>query len=424
MKRIIPYLIIGLTCLVIACSDDEEVMNKAITNEPPSDFASLTPSDGEEGVALLPTLTWTESIDPERNVIVYELYLDETSGDDLLASDFTKNSYTLIDSLKPETTYQWKVIATDGESGRTQSNVSTFTTGVHGDWKELEPTSGLFPIRQHTSLVFDNHVWIIGGSSLDILEVGDNVYKSSDGKDWDVVTESGFPQRSLHASVVFDGKMWVIGGSSNGVSIDLNDVWYSADGNTWINAEATGLPEMTDHAAVVYDNKIWVMHYTGIYNSDNGTDWVEVESATFPASIGAKSLVFDNKMWVIGGRDIEKGSVNEVWFSSDGSNWTQATSTPEFPKRVLHTVVSFDNKMWVIGGLNDYQGALNDTWYSSDGEHWYEILTNERLYIERLYHTTVNFNQGLVTVGGVSDLTWLNTDDAFDDAWFFEKRAK
>ena len=54
MKRIIPYLILGFTCIVTACSDDEEVMNQATTNDPPSDFSSLAPGDGEEGVTLLP----------------------------------------------------------------------------------------------------------------------------------------------------------------------------------------------------------------------------------------------------------------------------------------------------------------------------------------------------------------------------------
>jgi len=424
MKHIIYQIFIGLTCIVTACSDDEEVMSQPDTNGTPSDFLTLTPNDGEEGVALLPTLTWTESIDPERNVIVYELYLDETTGDNLLASDFTKNSYTLLDSLKPETTYQWKVIATDGDSGRTQSNYSTFTTGVHGDWQELEPTSGLFPIRQHTSLVFDDNIWIIGGSSYDILEAGDNVYKSADGKSWEVVTESGFPQRSQHASVVFNGKMWIIGGSSDGFSEDLNDVWFSEDGITWINANATGLPNMMGHAAVVYDGKIWVMHQTGLYNSNNGTDWVKVESTTFPANIGAKSLVFDNKLWLIGGRDVLSGElVNDIWYTNDGIEWYQTNSPPSFPKRVLHSIAVFDGKMWVMGGLHDSLGALNDTWYSSDGEHWYEILTNESLYTKRFYHTSVVFNQGLLTVGGVTDLTWLSTDDALDDAWFFEKRA-
>jgi len=396
------------------------------TSGAPSDFSLLSPLDGQEGVSLLPILTWSESIDPERNVILYELYLDETSGSNLLASNFTQNSFATSDSLKPESQYQWKVIATDGDGGRTETTISSFKTGLHGNWEEILPTFGLIPIRQHTSLVYNDNIWIIGGRSLGILEAGDNVYKSSDGMTWEeVTTGAGFPERSHHASVVFDGKMWVIGGSSDGLFEDLSDVWSSGDGITWVNAGATGLPQMMDHSAVVFDNKIWVMHQSGIYNSNDGVNWATVESTTYPARLGPRSLVFDNQMWIIGGRDVETGYINDVWQSSDGITWTQVTASAEFSERVLHSVVVFDDKMWVIGGFGNTVGELSDTWYSEDGERWYEILTNEELFPERFYHTSVTFNEGIITIGGVdtnNDLSLLSTDAALDDIWSFHKQ--
>jgi hypothetical protein len=53
------------------------------------------------------------------------------------------------------------------------------------------------------------------------------------------------------------------------------------------------------------------------------------------------------------------GYDNDVWYSSDGANWIQATNSAGWSSRDGHTSVVHDNKMWVIGG--DY---LNDVWYS------------------------------------------------------------
>lgn len=66
-------------------------------------------------------------------------------------------------------------------------------------------------------------------------------------------------------------------------------------------------------------------------------------------------------MWVIGGRD--SPVYNDVWSSSDGIIWTQATAAAAFSARYLHSSVVFDNKMWVIGG--DGGGRKNDVWSST-----------------------------------------------------------
>jgi hypothetical protein len=50
--------------------------------------------------------------------------------------------------------------------------------------------------------------------------------------------------------------------------------------------------------------------------------------------------VFDGKMWVIGGRDYEDERA-DVWCSSDGVTWTQATDSAAFGPRCWHASVVF-----------------------------------------------------------------------------------
>jgi hypothetical protein len=59
-----------------------------------------------------------------------------------------------------------------------------------------------------------------------------------------------------------------------------------------------------------------------VTNIDRGNNWVQATaSAAWSPRIRLTSLIFDNKMWVIGGYN------NDVWYSTDGANWTLATAS-------------------------------------------------------------------------------------------------
>ena len=50
-----------------------------------------------------------------------------------------------------------------------------------------------------------------------------------------------------------------------------------------------------------------------------------------------------------------------MWYSANGTTWTEATASAPFSKRDGHSSVVFDNKLWVIAGYDD--GSLkNDVW--------------------------------------------------------------
>ena len=93
-------------------------------------------------------------------------------------------------------------------------------------------------------------------------------------------------------------------------------------------------------------------------------------------------VVYDDKMWIIGGNpapNCTHQKVKDVWYSNDGSNWTQATSNASFGCRSNHSAVVFDNKIYVIGGQTSncqsgQGGSYNSDVYSStDGINWTQI---------------------------------------------------
>ena len=72
--------------------------------------------------------------------------------------------------------------------------------------------------------------------------------------------------------------------------------------------------------------------------------------------------MYDDKLWVVGGHDANYDYQNDVWYSSDGETWTQATAAAPFSARREHTSVVFDDKVWVIGGDDENKGRKNDVW--------------------------------------------------------------
>lgn len=64
----------------------------------------------------------------------------------------------------------------------------------------------------------------------------------------------------------------------------------------------------------------------------------------------------------MGGSTLSK-YYNDVWYSTDGENWTQASPpTAGWGVRFGHRAVVYDKKLWVIGGTGDNL-ETNDVWY-------------------------------------------------------------
>jgi len=216
--------------------------------------------------------------------------------------------------------------------------------------------------------------------------------------------------------------MWVIGGAAGPPPPGENDVWYSRDGTNWTAATRSApWSGRTGHTSVVFDNKIWVIggvDSTGagmndVWYSSDGVNWRRAcYAADWHLRAGHTSVVFDGKIWVIGGYYFERKSylLNDVWYSSDGKNWSRATFSAPWSPRHSHTSVVHDNKIWVIGGFDTTAPGKCDVWYSSDGASWRQA-TASAAWGQRVYHSSVAFNGRIWVMGGV-------LVEGLNDVWY------
>jgi hypothetical protein len=337
---------------------------------------------------------------------------DDVEDNILIARDLV--SVELLNGKKST----WRYTITVDFDGTTGGFVRNFLDSLIIQWTQATASASFSTRSNHTSVVFDNKMWVIGGTNGLYLN---DVWYSSDGATWTQATASAsFSGRYAHTSVVFDNKMWVIGGYNG--SLRLNDVWYSSDGATWTQATASAsFSGRHAHTSVVFDNKMWVIGgYNGssdlndVWYSSDGATWTQATaSASFSIRQYHTSVVFDNKMWVIGGYNSSLYH-SDVWYSSDGANWTQATPSASFSGRRGHTSVVFDNKMWVIGGYNG-SSDLNDVWYSSYGATWTQATASASFSIRRA-HTSVVFDNKMWVIGG------YNSSLYHSDVWYYGKQ--
>ena len=291
---------------------------------------------------------------------------------------------------------------------------NTSAGSINGsNWVQATSNISLAIRRDHTSVVFANKIWVLGGTDgNNSSSFYSDVLFSSNGSNWEQATgDANWSARRGHTSVVFGNKIWVLGGGPN-------DVWSSSNGSSWEQATGNaGWSTRQHHTSVVFDSKIWVLggyddsRRNDVWSSSNGTDWTEVTaSADWLARSGHTSVVFDSKIWVLGGFTESGGFKNDVWSSSNGTDWTEVTASSDWIARSDHTSVVFDSKIWVLGGRAEYR-CKNDVWSSSSGSNW-EQATDDAGWFSRSGHASVVFNSKLWVIDGsdCSGSTTRNTD--------------
>ena len=232
--------------------------------------------------------------------------------------------------------------------------------------------------------VFDGKMWIVGGDPNQGYYQSD-VWSSTNGQTWtrtdrhsvvprvDVATGLPYPDgqfrpveiadyglRGAHVTGTFLNQLFVMGGQRVSDFVNpiwpgapakaFNDVWWSTDGATFRELTTTGT--------------IWR-----------------------PRGYVSDAVEHRSRMWIVGGglsEDTvsgvpEREYFNDVWSTSDGAAWSSMPTEAPFSARIWHNVKSFDGRLWLINGYDGYkpgQGRLGDNlgdvWYSTDGANWYE----------------------------------------------------
>ena len=119
-----------------------------------------------------------------------------------------------------------KIWVLGGYDDSNKRDVWHSTDGIN--WVEATTDAAWSARYGHSSVVFDDKIWVLGGvfdnsGNNDIYK--NDVWYSADGVNWnEVTTNSIWNARRGHSSVVFDDKIWVMGGWDN--SALRKDVWF------------------------------------------------------------------------------------------------------------------------------------------------------------------------------------------------------
>ncbi|MDB4293582.1 hypothetical protein N9954_09265, partial [Maribacter sp.] len=316
----------------------------------------------------------------------------------------------------------WKVIAKDAFDAETESVISSFTTRDLVSGSSITEAAGFAARAGHTSLVFDDKMWVIGGSSCCGGRYND-VWSSTDGANWtEVTSEANFPKRTVHASVVFDNKMWVIGGNRSYYSgNEFDDIWNSSDGITWTKVTGhTNIGPRYGLKMLVFDNKMWILGgkdvnntYSAneVWSSSDGITWTRVSENTGVNFYLSEFTVFNNKIWRIGGY-----SDTNIYSSTDGITWVLEEENAPYGQRHRHSVTVWDDKIWLISGsdkaTNELQ-ELDDVWYTEDGKTW-QLASEHAGYTATANHTSLVYDDKIWKIAGGGGWQSFNI---WNDVW-------
>lgn len=154
-------------------------------------------------------------------------------------------------------------------------------------------------------------------------------------------------------------------------------------------------------AVLVYDNKMWIMGGSGsskffndVWSSSDGAHWTQATaSAGWSPRMQFCATVFNGEMWVMGGDDANYQWKSDVWHSKDGMNWTEATNSAAWGNNGNFVCVGFKDELWAIVGT----GA----WHSTDGSTW--TKATDTAGFNGFYAASTVFNDEIWLFGGYND---------------------
>ena len=213
-------------------------------------------------------------------------------------------------------------------------------------------------------------------------------------------------------------------------------MWSSADGKTWTEATPEAAWKHSDLSmSLVFDDRMWFMggwyngrmpgHESGneVWSSTDGAQWQQAtEHAAWSPRLAAAVVVFKGRMWLLGGTEdyyfgTQQSLKNDVWSSADGKYWKQEIEHAAWSPRAYHQAVVLGDKIYLYGGGNyvpEYE-ARNDVWMSSDGAHW-EQVTAAAPWEPRLWFSAAVYRERMWVLGGWHDQPSTNLGDVWHSA--------
>lgn len=128
-------------------------------------------------------------------------------------------------------------------------------------WRLETGKAAWSPRAYHQAAVLNGRIYVFGGGNyVPEYHARNDVWSSADGKKWRLETGSApWHSRLWFSSVVYRDHIWVLGGWSKTPNQNWGDVWFSRNGKDWKQLGAKRIWKARhEHSAVVKDDKIWV----------------------------------------------------------------------------------------------------------------------------------------------------------------------
>jgi hypothetical protein len=173
-------------------------------------------------------------------------------------------------------------------------------------WEQLTASAAWDGRAGLSAAVFDGDIYVMAGSTNDdssIVGPGgpvrlyyNDVWRSSDGVDWELVTDAApWEPRAGAAVAVHDDALWLFGGERGFTCEPLpdcdlpyfNDVWRTTDGETWEQvSEGAGWGKRPGHQCEIVGSGIFC--FGGFGPVTNPMDqWISVDGAAWHQHRGA-----------------------------------------------------------------------------------------------------------------------------------------
>ena len=200
---------------------------------------------------------------------------------------------------------------------------------------------------------------------LSVSEFFNDVWSSTDGVNWtELTSEAGWSGRAGLSAIVFNDEIYVIGGSyldddaiigGPPLRIYYNDVWKSSDGVNWTQlVEEAPFAPRAGAALAVKDGYIYLFggeegflcegfpfcdlpYFNDVWRTANGVDWELVtETSAWQARPGHQVVVADDQFVLFGGFGASTdpqdpfgpGNPMDCWVSTDGAEWNLLQTVP------------------------------------------------------------------------------------------------
>lgn len=147
-------------------------VSQAMPNEAPTAPEPITPAANATDVKVNAQFQWKAATDPDGDALTYKLMVSDNGGTSWVSATTTATSAKLSNLMAKNTSYVWKVEASDAFGGKAESATSTFTTGEGGAYADGEisrwqtETAGA-PMPVHLIFIGDGFIaddYVAGGA--------------------------------------------------------------------------------------------------------------------------------------------------------------------------------------------------------------------------------------------------------------------